>query len=281
NHRTFAAVLVWWLRRLGPWVVGGTIYLIVVAVVVVRYSLAAMRLTSEGAVAEGFVLGLLMAFRNRAAYDRWWEGRRLWGQLVNDMRNLAWKVRSYLPADAVAASRLPAAMIGFAEALKYHLRGGAALQKIRGFEKDAETPAHVPSYLAGLVLAQLAAWGAEGRLDTAASLALDVHARSFLDVCGGCERIRNTGISSSYKNLIRLGLLFNLIVAPWMVIPNLSWWGVPALWFLLVPVFGVEIVDSVVEEPFGEDPDDLDLDRFCLTIDQSVTAALGKRSAAD
>jgi putative membrane protein len=279
NQRPFFVVLRWWTQRLGPWLVGGTLYLIAVAVVVQWYSLPPMRLASEGAVAEGFVLALLMAFRNRTAYDRWWEGRKLWGQLVNDMRNLAWKVQCRVPADVVSGSRLPAAMIGFAEALKRHLRGGVRLQEIAGFEKDAESPPHVPSHVAGLVLADLAAWAREGWLDVGAVLALDVHARSFLDVCGACERIRNTGIPNSYKNLIRLGLLFNLIVAPWMVIPNLGWWGVPALWFLLTPVAAVEMVNAVVEEPFGTEPDDLDLDGCCLTIEQSVTSILGNRDA--
>jgi putative membrane protein len=37
----------------------------------------------------GVVLSILLSFRTNTAYDRWWEGRKLWGDLVNNCRNLA------------------------------------------------------------------------------------------------------------------------------------------------------------------------------------------------
>src|SRR5262249_43633999 len=64
------------------------------------------------------ILGLLMGFRNRAAYERWWEARGLWGQLTNDSRNLAAKVAVFVPAATSSAARVGNALAGFADALK-------------------------------------------------------------------------------------------------------------------------------------------------------------------
>src|SRR5262249_18432638 len=75
-------------------------------------------------VLNGVVLGVLMVFRNNAAYDRWWEGRKLWGQLVNDTRNLCLAARSLAAPEAEEARELGRALIGFAHALRLHLRGG-------------------------------------------------------------------------------------------------------------------------------------------------------------
>jgi putative membrane protein len=231
---------------------------------------------TEAALVNGLILGLLLTFRNRTAYDRWWEGRRLWGQLTNDTRNLAWKVRAYLPAATVAQSRFPEALAGFAEALKGHLRGGVRLQEIPGFEKDAESPAHVPLHLAGQVLTTLAAWLREGLIDGEIARMLDVHARALLDVCGACERIRNTENAPAYKALLRVGIALNILIAPWYTLSEGGFWGIPV--FLLVCFFllGIEQIDSAIEEPFGTDPEDLDLDRYCRTIREAVTSILNE-----
>ena len=47
----------------------------------------------------GFAISMLLVFRTNTAYDRWWEGRKLWGSLVNNSRNFAMKLNVLLPAD--------------------------------------------------------------------------------------------------------------------------------------------------------------------------------------
>ncbi len=44
----------------------------------------------------GFALSMLLVFRTNTAYDRWWEGRRVWGTMVNHSRSLAIKINSFL-----------------------------------------------------------------------------------------------------------------------------------------------------------------------------------------
>lgn len=225
---------------------------------------------AEMSLVNAVILGMLMGLRNRSAFDRWWEGRRLWGQLVNDTRNLALKLRHHVPADALLCGRLPETLAGFPLALKHHLRGGALLQKIPGFADDPDTPAHVPLYLAGRIFERLAAWQREGLIDPITALRLDEHARGCMDVCGACERIRHTPLPFSHKGLMRLGLLLNVIMAPWLTLADLGAWGIPVIVLACFLLLGIEMVDTALEEPFGEDADDLRLGQYCRTIQASV-----------
>ena len=69
----------------------------------------------------GFVISLLLVFRTNTAYDRWWEGRKKWGALVNDTRNLAIKIETSvnLPESRDVLRRMIA---NFPFAMKEHLR---------------------------------------------------------------------------------------------------------------------------------------------------------------
>ena len=221
------------------------------------------------------LFGLLMSFRNRAAYDRWWEARGLWGQLVNDTRNLAAKVATFVPVTASGPARFGETLVGFAVALNGHLRDeNPRLRDIKGFEQEADDPAHVPLYLARRLFALVAEWKRTGVIDGPTLWVLDPHLRGLLDVCGGCEKIRVTPLSPSYKSLLRTGLVVNVLAGPWFIAPEFGLWGVPLFELVCFFLLGVELIDSVVEEPFGRERDDLDLDRYCQTIRDGVAASL-------
>jgi ion channel-forming bestrophin family protein len=113
-----------------------------------------------------------------------------------------------------------------------------------------------------------------GVLDDATLWVLDSHLRALLDVCGGCEKIRNTPLSPSYKSLLRAGLVVNVLAGPWFIAPEFGRWGVPVFALMCFFLLGVELIDSVVEEPFGRERDDLDLDHYCETVRDGVAASL-------
>jgi putative membrane protein len=216
-----------------------------------------------------------MGFRNRAAYDRWWEARGLWGQLTNDSRNLASKLAAFAPAEVLAPSRVAELLVGFAEALKRHLRGEAPrLRDLPEFEGEEADVAHLPLYLAARLYTAVADWKRAGLVDGAVLWVLDPHLRGLMDVCGGCEKIRNTPLSRSYLTLLRAGLVLNVLAMPWFILPDVGFWGLPIFEFVCFFLLGVELIDSVVEEPFGRESDDLDLDRYCRTIRDGVRASL-------
>ncbi len=262
-------------KRLGFLLVVVAGYCVAAGLAVRRWDIRVLDWGSAASVLDTVILGLLMSFRNRVAYDRWWEARRLWGQLTNDSRNLAGKLAAFVPAEVLARSRAAELLAGFADALNRHLRGEAPrLQDVPGFEKEQANPAHVPLYLAGRLYAVVADWKRAGEVDDAVVWILDPHLRGLLDVCGACERIRNTPLSPSYKTLLRTGLALNVLAAPWLTVPEIGFWSIPVIELSCLFLLGVELIDSVVEEPFGREHEDLDLDHYCRTIREGVQESM-------
>jgi putative membrane protein len=230
---------------------------------------------STASLTNSVILSLLMVFRNRVAYDHWWEARGLWGKLTNESRNLAAKCAAFLPAAVLARSRVAELLAGFAVALKRHLRDESPrLQDLPGFEKETAEPHHVPLALAQRLFTVIAGWKRDGLIDQAELWVLDTHARGLLDVCGACEKIKSTTVSPSYKGLLRTGLVLNVVAEPWLTMPEIGFWSLPPFLLMCFFLFGLELIDTVVEEPFGRERDDLDLDRYCQTIRASVEAVL-------
>lgn len=250
-------------------------YYVVAGLVIQSFQLQMIHRGSAGSLMNTLLLGMLLSFRNQAAYARWWEARGLWGQLTNDCRNLAAKCAAFVPAEVLARSSIAAILVSFPQALNRHLRGESIrLRDLPGFgHEDADAP-HVPLDLANRLFATLAGWKRDGHVDQGVLWILDDHARGLLDVCGGCEKIRSTPLSPAYKVLLRAGLVFNVLAAPFLIVPEDGLWTLPVVLLVCFFLFGVELIDSILEEPFGRDRDDLDLDRYCRTIREGVEACL-------
>jgi putative membrane protein len=229
---------------------------------------------TEATVLQGLVVGLLLAFRNSEAARRWWDARSLWGQLVNDTRNLAIKTRAHVTGDAAGQQRLGLLLASFAVALSRHLRDGCRLRELPGWEGTADDPRHVPLYLAGQVHEQLANWQRQQQIDGYGLLVLDKHARGLMDVCGACEKIRYTPVPGSYRALLRHGTTLYIALIPWYLSPDMGYSCVPVVALVAYFLYGVELTAEDVEEPFGRAGDDLDTDGFCRTIATGVEAGL-------
>jgi putative membrane protein len=222
----------------------------------------------------GLILGTLLVFRTNTSYDRWWEGRKLWGQLVNDSRNLAIKVQTCVRAAEADKRRLGQWLVDFAYALRDHLRGGAKLRDLKSFGDVDEEPAHVPAYISGRIYDQFEAWRRDDKLGGFELLFLDQHASSLMNICGACERIQKSPISVSYRWFIRQLIGIYLITLPWGLIESLGWWTDPAVVMLAYFMIGVEMIAEEIEDPFGTSEDDLMLDDLCQTIERSVSGIL-------
>ena len=229
----------------------------------------------EFAAVNGLVLSVLIGFRTKAAYDRWWEGRVLWGKLVNDSRNLCLKAVALADPPEDDRRLLARIAAGFPIALMWTLRGPVKLQDIPGFETEAGNPGHVPADLARRAVALLQAWRDDGRIDGHALQVLDTHAAAYMDVAGACERIRNTPLPDSYLTLLRHGLVLGLLLLPWSLSDNLGLWVVPVMALVVYFLIGVELIAEAVEQPFGFDGDDLPLERYCTNIRRNALDILG------
>lgn len=218
----------------------------------------------------GLVLGLLLVFRTNTAYDRWWEGRKLWGQLVNDSRNLAIKIQTCVQAEANEKRLLAEQLAAFAVALKGHLRQGIRLQDLPPFAAATAAPLHVPAYVAQAIYDRIERWRRAEQLGGFELLFLDQHAAALMNICGGCERIKKTPIAGSYRTFIRQSIAIYLLTLPWGVVDLLGVWTVPVTLVVGYFMVGIEVIAEDIEEPFGLDHDDLDLDAICANIERSI-----------
>jgi putative membrane protein len=218
---------------------------------------------AEGATLNGLILAFLVGFRNNASYQRWWEARKQWGKLVNDSRNLCLKYREYACPNGDECRQMQTMVSGFAIALKDHLR-------------DLGPPGgqHVPIEYAGGIHAAIARLISQQRIDSIQAQMLDVHASGFMDVSGACERIRGTPLADSYRALLRRAMILQLVA-----IVVLTTWelGGMGLAVVLIPAYfliGMELTAEDIENPFGPRVDDLDLDKYCATIQRSTEQIL-------
>jgi putative membrane protein len=226
--------------------------------------------------AIGLVLGLLLVFRTNTAYSRWWEARTLWGQLVNTCRNLAIKAKAFACDKHAAVDRddLERLISDFPVALRDHLRDGAKLKRLPGFQDAAADPQHVPGYLALQLYMTFDLWRQKDWIGVIELRLLDEEARQLMNICGGCERIRNTRVVRSYRIFARQCVILYLGTLPWAMAAQFGWWTVPMAALTSYFMIGLETVSEHVEEPFGRDEDDLDLDGLCVTIADTVDELL-------
>lgn len=222
----------------------------------------------------GAVLGLLLVFRTNTAYDRWWEGRKQWGQLVNDSRNLALKVQSCVRARSDEKHHFGRQLVSFALALKDHLRDQADLIRYDAFAPASQPPRHVPLYIATRLYERIEAWRQDELLGGYELLFLDRHAAGLMDVCGACERIRSSPISTSWRSFVRQCVGLYLVTLPWGLVQEFGLWTIPAVLAVAYFMVGLELIAENVEDPFGTSADDLKLDEICAAISRSVDEVL-------
>ena len=219
-------------------------------------------------------IGMVLLFRVNRAYERWWEARTLWGNLVNVSRNLAVKVRELVGVDRDEAADVRELIVAFAVGLKSHLRDEDMPQPLPGLDEEIQTPAHVPSHLVGQLYRRIATWRDAQRITGYDQWVLDQEARQLLDVCGGCERIKLTLMSQSWQAFVRQCLLLYLLMLPWGLLNTYGAWTIPFSILVGYVVMAAEGIAHYVEEPFGHFEDHLDLDAICTAIDTSVSEIL-------
>ncbi len=260
--------------KLWTWMAIFAVYGALVGVIITLEHLPRIEWGSESTVLNGLVLGFFIAFRNNSAYARWWEARQLWGKLTNDSRNLCLKIRSLPELDATDRAEIGRLLIAFAWTLLNHLRLKQNVDEPAKGTSSASTT-HAPSRVAGELIGALGRFRAKGRIDGFSVLWLDNETRGLMDVCGACERIRNTPLPSSYRALLRHGIGIYLAIAPFYLMEDVGLAGFPM--FLLAAYFllGIELVAEEIEEPFGPGGDNLPLERYCATIENSAREILG------
>lgn len=240
----------------------------------------------------GIALAVFLGFRNSASYDRYWEGRKLWGALLNDTRSLVREALT-LPrtqphdnhlGDDEAARESARPFVQLLCALPHALR-----HQLRNTDPRADLEARLPAALCERVLASrfrpatlmlcAGEWvrreAREGRLDSYAVLAFERNLNGISDVIGGCERIVSTPLPFAYTVMIHRTVYFFCALLPFGLVDSIGW---------LTPIFAVfvayafmahEAIASQIEDPFGTEDNDLALNLLSASIEAALHDLLG------
>lgn len=228
----------------------------------------------------GFAISMLLVFRTNTAYDRWWEGRKLWGALVNVSRNLAVKMSAWLrPEDREDRAHF-ARLIGlFAAELGRHLlreETRLGLDEEPHPELDIDRRRHVPAQVVALMHARTTRLVREGRITQEQLIVLATDINAFLDICGACERIKNTPIPFSYSTFIKKFIVVYTVTLPFGFVLVMGWMAVPVVMFIFYVLASLELIAEEIEDPFGRDSNDLPMERMATTIADNVNAMLDR-----
>jgi putative membrane protein len=238
----------------------------------------------------GFTLSLLLVFRTNSAYDRWWEGRKLWGDLTNNTRSFACHMNAVLPNDDKEARHMLGLLLQtFSYALQAHLKN----EKIDSdfFTKHWQTHTnhayfnriinaeHQPLEVFSCLMQYVAHLSKEGKLRGQSVYHFKTELNKLIDVCGACERIKNTPIPFSYSVFLKKFIFFYVMLFPWIYSPQMLYFIAPVTVFVLYVLTSIELIAEEIENPFNGDPNDLptlemalsigsNSDKLLMTIDQ-------------
>jgi len=227
----------------------------------------------------GFVLSMLLIFRTNTAYERWWEGRKLWGSLVNNSRNLALKLQALLGPEATAERTMFRSLIvNFVVAAKEHLRRGVPAEVLQpaGSHRveDFLQARHVPNRILAVLFSEVARLQKSGRLSGEQLLFLNAELQSFADNLGACERIRKTPIPYAYSLFLKKIIFLYVFTMPIGFVLDYGYWAVPVVAFVFYAFASIEVIAEEIEDPFGTDANDLPLDTICDTIRSNLEEIL-------
>jgi len=241
----------------------------------------------------GLPLAIFLGFRNNAAYDRYWEGRKQWGELVLRSRSLARQCLSLLdparPFDAAAAAdhadprtRIVRRAVAYAHALRHRLRGGDPGADVAPWLAPGEWERirRLPNLPHALMLemgADLALCLRERRLDPMLAPVLDASFSSMTGVAAACERIRGTPIPFSYTLLLHRTAYLYCFLLPFGLVDTIGYLTPLVTALVAYTFFGLDALGDELEEPFGDADNDLPLEALCRTIEIDLRMALGER----
>ncbi len=232
----------------------------------------------------GFALGLLLVFRTNSSYDRFWEGRKFWGGIVNETRNLARGAKVHLKDDPALRNGVIRWTIAFAYAAMNGLRGrdGVGAVGLRLESEAVETAVaapHTALEVATRITARLVEARDRGLISDYVLVALDQNVQLLVDYLGGCERIRRTPLPFAYMVHLRRALILYCFTLPFALVGDFGWMTVLDTLGVAYIFFGIEEIGVEIEDPFGEDDNDLPLDRICAMIDENLTSLVGDDGA--
>ena len=182
----------------------------------------------------GFVISLLLVFRTNTAYDRWWEGRKMWGALVNNSRNLAIKL-SIILHDEKDRKYFRKMIPSYASILHKHLNDeDTSKQLFENVDLEIDHHKHKPNQVAKMLFQKINDLYDSKKITGDQLIILNEEVKSFTDICGACERIKNTPIPYSYSAFLKKFIFFYVMTLPFGYAFSLGYYVVPVVVFISV-----------------------------------------------
>lgn len=230
----------------------------------------------------GLAISIFLGFRNSASYDRFWEGRKLWGQLLIDARTLAQQWLN-LPntADPVRSRRAIHLLIAFGHALRHHLRDSDPRADLAPLLSPEELNAvlasgHRPNLLLNLMHRELGEAVRRGEISHQLALAFLERIASLAGVLAGCERIRLTPLPFAYTLLLHRTAYLYCFLMPFGLIDTVGAATPLVVAIISYTFFGLDALGEEIEEPFGTLVNDLPLTAMCRMLEINLREALGE-----
>jgi len=269
--------------RILPQIIGFALYAAAVVAVVHALALPMQDFNIAPFTLIAVTLSIYLGFRNNAAYDRWWEARKLWGQLVFEIRNLA-RASGGLITDRTEWRRLLMDAIVFCHQLRGQVRSVEVSDKAREFiGTDADT---LPGYankadeMVRRMGARVASLHRSGQIEIMAYRILDERLAQISAVQAGCERIAGTPLPFAYTLLLQRTAYIVCLLLPFGLVSSTGW-ATPLFTALIAyTFFGLDALSEELEDPFGTQANDLALDSLCRVCEISVFEALGEPAPA-
>jgi len=216
----------------------------------------------------GFVISMLLVFRTNTSYDRWWDGRKLLGALTNVSRNFAIKLKA-LELNSEEMEFFKYAIPKYAFALKEHLREKQYFGK-NTLLIEIDGGKHIPNQVASSLVNRIFGLQKNNTITQEQLIILSNDVSQFTDICGGCERIKNTPIPYSYSAFIKKFIFIYVITLPFGWVFSLGYFVIPIVPFILYVLASLELIAEEIENPFGKDANDLPVDEICNNIEKHV-----------
>lgn len=223
----------------------------------------------------GFAISMVLVFRTNTAYDRWWEGRKLWGTLLINSRSMAIKLNVMMsPDNNQSKAFFKQAIPLYAFALRRHL-----IKETTHFELDEkahpELPdlnahAHLPNKIAESILREIDKLHKQKEINDIQMLMLNNEWQSLKEICGACERIKNTPIPYSYSAFIKKFIFLYAITMPFGFALSLGFFTIPVTIFLFYILASLELIAAEIEDPFGTGSNDLPMEKIAENIKQNI-----------
>ncbi|MGX5686100.1 bestrophin family protein [Chryseobacterium cucumeris] len=232
----------------------------------------------------GLALAIFMGFCNSASYDRFWEGRKLWGLLVIETRSLTRQILSLVNDSSSEAKeekeRIIKLISAFAWSLNFQLRdksGTEHLERLLSPEQleQVKNKKFIPNIILGFIADWLKEQNKKGNIDTIVMTSMDHQLNQFSNISGGCERIYNTPLPFAYSVLLHRTVYLYCFWLPFGLVDTLGWM-MPLIVLLISYTFiALDAIIQEIGEPFGEEENDLALNSICRTIEFSIFEQAG------